>query len=358
MCIDEKPPFKNVLTHGFVVDGLGRKMSKSLGNVISPQDIIKEYGADILRLWVVSSDYNEDIRISKEILTRLAEAYRKIRNTARFILSNLYDFDPNTDKVDYDNLRLIDKWALCVMEGVLMDVKNTYESFEFYKAYKSIYDFCNEVLSMKYLDMIKGRLYTYAKSCIERRSAQTVIYEVLNTLVRMVAPILVFTAEEIWQGMAKENKDSSIASAHLLEWPKESPDFYKRFPNEFHSVIQLIPDVAKLLEEKRGQGLIGSSFDAKIKLLTNNEERYRFLESLKDDLCEIFKVSQVEIKLDKNLPNLDKHIRAITPPDITIEAGKAEGTKCVRCWNYSLSLGNNKNHPLICDKCLKAIGGT
>ncbi|MDP2938220.1 MAG: isoleucine--tRNA ligase [Candidatus Omnitrophota bacterium] len=358
MCIDEKPPFKNVLTHGFVVDGLGRKMSKSLGNVISPQDIIKEYGADILRLWVVSSDYNEDIRISKEILTRLAEAYRKIRNTARFILSNLYDFDPNTDKVDYDNLRLIDKWALCVMEGVLMDVKNTYESFEFYKAYKSIYDFCNEVLSMKYLDMIKGRLYTYAKSCIERRSAQTVIYEVLNTLVRMVAPILVFTAEEIWQGMSKENKDSSIASAHLLEWPKESPDFYKRFPNEFHSVIQLIPDVAKLLEEKRGQGLIGSSFDAKIKLLTNNEERYRFLESLKDDLCEIFKVSQVEIKLDKNLPNLDKHIRAITSPDITIEVGKAEGTKCVRCWNYSLSLGNNKNHPLICDKCLKAIGGT
>ncbi len=358
MCIDEKPPFKNVLTHGFVVDGLGRKMSKSLGNVILPQDIIKEYGADILRLWVVSSDYNEDIRISKEILTRLAEAYRKIRNTARFILSNLYDFDPNTDKVDYDNLRLIDKWALCVMEGVLMDVKNTYESFEFYKAYKSIYDFCNEVLSMKYLDMIKGRLYTYAKSCIERRSAQTVIYEVLNTLVRMVAPILVFTAEEIWQGMSKENKDSSIASAHLLEWPKESPDFYKRFPNEFHSVIQLIPDVAKLLEEKRGQGLIGSSFDAKIKLLTNNEERYRFLESLKDDLCEIFKVSQVEIKLDKNLPNLDKHIRAITSPDITIEVGKAEGTKCVRCWNYSLSLGNNKNHPLICDKCLKAIGGT
>ncbi len=358
MCIDEKPPFKNVLTHGFVVDGSGRKMSKSLGNVISPQDIIKEYGADILRLWVVSSDYNEDIRISKEILTRLAEAYRKIRNTARFILSNLYDFDPNTDKVDYDNLRLIDKWALCVMEGVLMDVKNTYESFEFYKAYKSIYDFCNEVLSMKYLDMIKGRLYTYAKSCIERRSAQTVIYEVLNTLVRMVAPILVFTAEEIWQGMSKENKDSSIASAHLLEWPKESPDFYKRFPNEFHSVIQLIPDVAKLLEEKRGQGLIGSSFDAKIKLLTNNEERYRFLESLKDDLCEIFKVSQVEIKLDKNLPNLDKHIRAITTPDITIEVGKAEGTKCVRCWNYSLSLGNNKNHPLICDKCLKAIGGT
>ncbi len=358
MCIDEKPPFKNVLTHGFVVDGSGRKMSQSLGNVISPQDIIKEYGADILRLWVVSSDYNEDIRISKEILTRLAEAYRKIRNTARFILSNLYDFDPNTDKVDYDNLRLIDKWALCVMEGVLMDVKNTYESFEFYKAYKSIYDFCNEVLSMKYLDMIKGRLYTYAKSCIERRSAQTVIYEVLNTLVRMVAPILVFTAEEIWQGMSKENKDSSIASAHLLEWPKESPDFYKRFPNEFHSVIQLIPDVAKLLEEKRGQGLIGSSFDAKIKLLTNNEERYRFLESLKDDLCEIFKVSQVEIKLDKNLPNLDKHIRAITSPDITIEVGKAEGTKCVRCWNYSLSLGNNKNHPLICDKCLKAIGGT
>jgi len=358
MCIEGKPPFKSVLTHGFVVDGEGRKMSKSLGNVISPQDIIKDYGADILRLWVASSDYNEDIRISPEILSRLSEAYRKVRNTARFILSNLYDFNPNTNKVNYDNLRLIDKWALCVMEGVLMDVKNAYESFEFYKAYKSIYDFCNEVLSMNYLDMVKGRLYTYAKGCIERRCAQTVIYEVLNTLVRIIAPILVFTAEEIWQEIPKENKDSSVASVHLLEWPREKPDFYKHFPDEFHSVTQLIPAIAGLLEEKRSQGIIGSSFDAKIKLLTNNEERYKFLESLKGDLCEIFKVSQVEISLDKNLPNLDRHIRAVTSPDITIEADKAEGTKCVRCWNYSVSVGNNKNHPLICGKCLKAIGGT
>ncbi len=367
MCIDEKPPFKSVLTHGFVVDGLGRKMSKSLGNVISPQDIIKDYGADILRMWVASSDYNEDIRISKEILTRLSEAYRKIRNTARFILSNLYDFNPDTDKVNYENLSKIDKWILFGMERLLLEpVNKAYDSFEFYKAYQAIYEFCNTELSTFYLDMAKGRLYTYTANSIERRAAQTAIYEILNVIVRLMAPILVFTAEEIWQNMPKEKQDSSVASVHLLEWPQRNPIFsqdilfakHQDTFEELKTIIALAPEVNEKLEEIRGKGEIGSSFDAKINLLTKTEERYKFLESLKGDLCEIFKVSQVEISLDKNLPNLDRHIRAITSPDIIIEADKAEGTKCVRCWNYSVSVGNNKNHPLICSKCLKAIGGT
>ena len=208
MAIDGKPPFKSVLTHGFVVDGEGRKMSKSLGNVISPHDIIKDYGADILRLWVASSDYNEDIRISKEILTRLSEAYRKIRNTARFILSNLYDFDPDSDKVAYEKLRKIDQWLLSRMELVRNYVENAYGTeqnplFEFHRAYKTIYDFCNSDLSMYYLDMVKGRLYTYGKDSIERRASQTVIYEALSVITRMMAPILVFTAEEIWQAIRR-----------------------------------------------------------------------------------------------------------------------------------------------------------
>jgi len=365
MCIDGKPPFKSVLTHGFVVDGEGRKMSKSLGNVISPQDIIKDYGADILRLWVASSDYNEDIRISKEILSRLSEAYRKIRNTARFILSNLYDFNPDTDKINYDSLRKIDKWILFKMEDALNLVTKAYENFEFYKVYKVIYDFCNEGLSMYYLDMVKGRLYTFANNSHERKAAQTAIYETLNILLRIMSPILSFTAEDIWQHMPREKKDSSIVSVHLLDWPQKNAMFAqdvlpsdKNIDAQLKVIIELIPDVAKVLEEKRGQGLIGSSFDAKIKLLTSNEERYTFLGSLKGDLCEIFKVSQIEIKLDKNLPNLDKHTRAITPPDITIGVEKAQGTKCVRCWNYSVSVGGDKSHPSICDKCLKAIGGT
>jgi isoleucyl-tRNA synthetase len=360
MAIDNKPPYKTVLTHGHVVDSEGRKMSKSLGNVISPQDIIKDYGADVLRLWVASSDYNEDIRISAEMITRLAEAYRKIRNTARFVLSNLYDFNPQAYKVRYENFKKIDKWILYQLQMALEYVEAAYNNFEFYKAYKKIYDFCNEDLSMYYLDMAKGRLYTYAANSSQRRSAQTVIYEVLNCLVRMMAPVLVFTAEEIWQNMPKEKNDSAIVSAHLLDWPKLNSEYAqdnlsaeKNIQVQLKVIIDLIPDVAKGLEEKRSGGLIGSSFDAKIKLLTNNSERYKFLASFKSDLCEIFKVSQVEIIKQDNL----SAIRATCAADIAIEILKADGTKCVRCWNYSLSVGENKTHPLICDNCVKAIGG-
>lgn len=357
VCIDAKAPFKNVLTHGFVVDGEGKKMSKSLGNVISPFEIIKDYGADILRMWVASSDYNEDIRISKEILARLSEAYRKIRNTARFILSNLYDFEPDSDKVDYEDLKIIDKWILLMLEHLLEVVGQAYENFEFHKVYKAIYDFCNEKLSMYYLDMIKGRLYTLAAKSQERRAAQTVMYEVINVLVRIMSPVLVFTAEEIWQNMPKETRDAFVPSAHLLAWPKGLSGFFESGEKEIAGfdlcVIKLIPDVAKKLEEKRAQGLIGSSFDAKINLLTNSEERYKFLTSLKSGLCEIFKVSQAEIE---NTDNLSTAIRADSLPDIGIIVSKADGIKCVRCWNYSGSVGSDKEHPLICDNCLKAIG--
>jgi len=352
MCIDGRPPFKSVLTHGHVVDAEGRKMSKSLGNVISPQEIIKEYGADIVRLWVASSDYNEDIRISKEMLARLSEAYRKIRNTARFILSNLYDFDPAVNKAGYKDLRKIDKWILWKLQEVLGAVESAYGSdgsntFEFYKVYKAIYDFCNIELSMYYLDMVKGRLYTAAAGSLPRRAAQTCIYEILNAIVRMMAPVLVFTAEEIWQCMPKDKDGRNITSVHLLDWPKANPLYRQEdIDTELKPIIELIPEVAKSLEEQRSTGLIGSSFDAGINLLTNNPERYTFLNSLKDDLCEIFKVSQVEVSKDD-----------VSQEGIRIKVAKAEGAKCVRCWNYSTTVGVNNAHPLICEKCLTAIGG-
>lgn len=354
MCIDDRPPFENVLTHGFVVDGLGRKMSKSLGNVLSPSDIIEDYGADILRMWVASSDYNEDIRISKEILTRLSEAYRKIRNTARFMLSNLYDFNPDTDKVDYDNLKIIDKWILLELAASVSTLlEKAYDSFEFHKAYKIIYDFCNERLSMSYLDMVKGRLYTYACDSIERRAAQTVIYEVLNTLVRAMSPIFVFTAEEIWQHIPKSKEYACVSSVHLLDWPKYKNEGWikdnieKITHFDAYIIKQLRPEVTGKLEDLRGKGEIGSSFDAKIKVLTNNQDRYTFLSDFKSDLCEIFKVSQVEIERV-----------ADSGSEISIVALKAEGVKCARCWNYFQTIGSDKNHPLICDNCSKAIGGT
>jgi isoleucyl-tRNA synthetase len=361
ICIDGVAPFRSVLTHGFVVDGEGRKMSKSLGNVISPFDIIKDFGADILRLWVASSDYNEDIRISPEILSRLAEAYRKIRNSVRFILSNLYDFNSDLDKVDYVNLKRIDRWTLSRLARLLTFVNLAYDNFEFYKAYKGIYDFCNEELSMYYLDMIKGRLYTYAAHSVERRAAQTVIYEALSVIVRLIAPILTFTAEEIWQCMPKEKRFSAIPSVHLLGWPQRNPAFAQDdlagqdIEAELKTAMELIPEVAKALEEKRGAGIIGSSFDAQIILLTNNEFRYKYLESLRLDLAEIFKVSQVKIEKGDNLT---PSIVSNKYPDMGFIVDKAEGQKCLRCWNFSTSVGQSSTHPLICRKCCEAIAKT
>jgi isoleucyl-tRNA synthetase len=369
MCIDGVTPFESVLTHGFVVDGEGRKMSKSLGNVISPQDIIKDYGADILRMWVASSDYNEDIRISKEILTRLSEAYRKIRNTARFILSNLYDFKPDSDMEEYGKLKKIDKWILWRMRDVLNYVTNAYgapsnPAFEFHKAYKGIYDFCNVDLSMYYLDMVKGRLYTYASNSSQRRAAQSVIYEVLNSLVRMMAPILIFTAEEIWKNMPKRKEDKDAPSVHLLDFLRINPAYAKQglesaggknIDEELKPIIELIPDIAKALEDKRCDGIIGSSFDAKINLLTKDKNRYKYLESFeKDELLEIFKVSQIEIRqgFEPETVSLNKKY-----PDLAISVEKADGQKCIRCWNYTLDVGKEKRHPGICLRCVEAIGG-
>jgi isoleucyl-tRNA synthetase len=350
VCIDGRAPFENVLTHGFVVDADGRKMSKSLGNVISPFDIIKDYGADILRLWVASSDYNEDIRISSEILTRLSEAYRKIRNTVRFILSNLNDFDPDTDLVGNDKFRKIDQWVLWRLENVLAAVTGAYDNFEFHKAYKAIYDFCNEDLSMYYLDMAKGRLYTYAARSAPRRAAQSAMYKVLNTLVKIMAPILVFTAQETWAAMPRRDSEDAISSVHLAGWPDQDQDFSQC---DLQLIIELIPDIAKALEEKRSAGEIGSSFDAQIILLTNSQIRYNYVASLKEDLLEIFKVSGVNVvKQD----SLDGGSPCKSCPEISVAVSKADGTKCVRCWNYSNSVGASKEHPQICDKCLGAIG--
>jgi len=359
MCIDGVPPFKSVLTHGFVVDGDGRKMSKSTGNVISPQDIIKNSGADILRLWVASSDYNEDIRISPLILTRLSEAYRKIRNTARFILSNLYDFNPDTDKVKPENLRKIDKWIINRLEWqVIAKANEAYDKFEFHKAYQAIYDFCNTELSSLYLDMAKGRLYTFGAKSEKRRAAQTAMYDCLNVLLRVMAPILPFTAEEIWQSIPKENNEKLISSVHLLDWPEfnktlAGADSQSGIALEFSLIFEIISDVTKALEEKRAAGEIGSSFDARINLLTNSQNRYKYLTALEGQLCEVFKVSQVEIvlseKINAGLPKTQAY------PDISIEILKAQGQKCQRCWNYSDFVGTHKEHPSICSNCQEAI---
>jgi len=355
------PPFETVLTHGFVVDDQGKKMSKSAWNGIAPSNVMKEFGADILRLWAASSDYNEDIRCSQQILQRLSEAYRKIRNTARFILSNLYDFDPATHKVPYENLRKIDQWILFRMEEARDYIESAYGTeenprFEFYLAYKKIYDFCNEELSMYYLDMVKGRLYTYRADSAERRAVQTVIYEILHRLARLMAPILAFTAEEIWKNIPAGKGSPVCSSVHLADFPAPDQVFrqaarvssgMKNIGMELEEIIELVPRAAKSLEELRSAGQIGSSFDAQINILTKSQDRYTFLRSFKEELPEIFKVSQVEVTLEEG----DR-----ADGGLYVKVAKAQGQKCQRCWNYSSNLGRDKEHPLLCENCLKAIG--
>jgi isoleucyl-tRNA synthetase len=360
MGVNGIPPFNTVLTHGFVVDEQGKKMSKSAWNGIAPSNVMEKFGADILRLWAAASDYNEDIRCSPQVLQRLSEAYRKIRNTARFILSNLYDFNPDTDRVSYENLRKIDQWILFKMEEAREYIESAYGTeakprFEFYLAYKRIYDFCNEELSMYYLDMVKGRLYTYRSDSVERRAAQTVIYEILHRLTRMMAPILAFTAEEIWKSLPTGKEGAGCPSVHLAGFPAPDPVFGQNDPSfsgkknigqELGEVIELVPCAAKSLEELRTAGQIGSSFDAQINILTKTRDRYTFLQSFDKELSEIFKVSKVTVTL--------KEDNAVV---LSAEVKKAEGVKCARCWNYSSEIGKNQAHPLICDNCIKALEG-
>ncbi|MDD5617577.1 MAG: isoleucine--tRNA ligase [Candidatus Omnitrophica bacterium] len=346
VAIDGKAPFREVLTHGFVVDGEGKKMSKSQGNVISPQEIYNQYGADILRLWVASSDYNDDVRISKEIIARLVEAYRKIRNTARFILGNLNDFSPDENSVSYEKMEFVDKYMFYLLENYKKEITDGYdgesEKYIFHNAYKRIYDFCNNDISSFYLDILKDRLYTHGKNSLSRRSAQTVIYEILDSIIRLIAPILSFTADEIWQYSPKRKSEKDIPSVHLLDWPKRVEKYYNEdIADEFRKIFSIRGDILKTLEEERSKGKIGSSLESKL-ILSLNTELYSIFNKHLKDLPSLFIVSQVELK-DKG------------KGENKIEALAADGKKCARCWNYRTDVGKDKEHPSICMRCVEAV---
>ncbi|MFH1867564.1 MAG: isoleucine--tRNA ligase [Candidatus Omnitrophota bacterium] len=347
MAIDKHAAFKSVLTHGFTVDGEGRKMSKSLGNVIAPQEIIKDYGADILRLWVASSDYNDDVRISGNILSRLTEAYRKIRNTARFILGNIADFDPQKDPIPYKDLLEIDRWAISRAHSLVNEISSYYDSFQFHKAYHSLYGFCITEMSNFYLDILKDRLYTSKSDSLHRRSAQTAMHEVLKTLVAAIAPIMIFTAEEIWQNMPKlKNMPESV---HLNLWPNpDSLKIDKDLEVKWQEIGNFRDTVLKLLEENRASGIIGSSLEAKVIIYTEGDEARSSLKGDEKLLQDIFIVSQVEIRSQRPP---DKAAKYENMPQISIIIEKAEGEKCGRCWNYSTSVGESGDYPDICHRC-------
>ncbi|MFH1552627.1 MAG: isoleucine--tRNA ligase [Candidatus Omnitrophota bacterium] len=347
MAIKERAPYRKVLTHGFVVDGSGKKMSKSIGNVISPQDIMQKYGADILRLWVASSNYEGDIKVSVEILERLADGYRKIRNTFRYLASNLYDFDPAEDALEASALTETDRWMLSRLYGLVEEVNGYYDKWEFYKVYRAVYNFCVYEVSSFYLDVLKDVLYIMTPDSFERRSAQTALFRVLDTLVRLVAPLLSFTAEEIWGHITSGGKEESV---HIADWPDIDKDMdgWKdaELDAKWRKILSIRDSVMKFLELKREEGLIGSSLEGAITLYSDNDGMRDFLRENMELFPGLFIVSQAELA-DSPEPGM-KDVPAL---DLKIGVKKASGTKCQRCWNFSKTTGKSKDFPDLCERC-------
>ena len=333
-------PYKTVLTHGMILDMEKRKMSKSLGNGISPQEVIKQYGADVLRLWVASCDYQSDVNISFDILKQRSEAYRKIRNTARYILGNLFDFNPDTDMADFDALLPIDKWALAKLNSLIDKVREAYDRYEFHIVYHSIHNFCVVDMSNFYLDVLKDRLYTEKADSSERRAAQTAMYLILNAMTRMIAPILAYTSDEIWKFMPHSAADEA---SHVIfnEMPdKVAVDVDNDFMEFWNRIHELRDDVKKTLEPMIKEKTVKSSLEAKVTLSAGGET-LEFLRKAEPELADAFIVSEVEI--------------ADNGSELVITAEKAEGEKCERCWAIRKSVGADAEHPTLCAHCCETL---
>ncbi|WP_281241472.1 isoleucine--tRNA ligase [Sporomusa acidovorans] len=344
-------PYKAVLTHGFVVDGEGRKMSKSIGNVIYPQEVIKKYGADVLRLWVASADYKADIRISNDILKQLSEVYRKIRNTFRYILGNLHDFNPDTDKVSFNQLLEIDRWALMRLEQVRSKVTQAYETYEFHLLYHTVHNFCAVDLSSIYLDILKDRVYTALPASIERRAAQTAMYEILNTLVTLVAPVLTFTAEEVWQYMPKRKNQPE--SVQLASWPLAHPEYLDTaLEAKWAKILEMRGEITKALETARRNKVIGHSLDAAVSLYAAGEE-LTALSAIQDDLATLLIVSNVT--LSDRFEQAPGEAYRVAEMQLAIAVAPAQGIKCERCWIYSPTVNLDNEHPALCQRCATVV---
>ncbi|HSE84286.1 MAG TPA: isoleucine--tRNA ligase [Thermodesulfobacteriota bacterium] len=343
-------PYKSVLTHGFVVDKEGEKMSKSKGNVIAPSDIIKKYGAEILRLWVAAEDYRGDIRISNEILDRLTESYRKIRNTLRYLLANLYDFNPLGDQVEYESLEEIDRWILHELRSSSDKIIKGYENYEFHVVYHELQRFCIVDLSAIYLDVQKDVLYTFPAKSKERRSAQTAIYTVLSWLTRLSAPVLSFMADEVWQYMPGEKEES----VHLSAFP--APDFINEgLGRKWEKLLSIREEILKALERSRKDKFIRSSLEAGIRINTE-EETKKFIEDNLKLLKFLAIVSHMEIIGD--IPEGENTFHSSEIKGLKIEVRKAPGEKCERCWTYRTTVGENPDYPTLCDRCIGHLNET
>lgn len=332
----DKAPFKALITHGFVNDAQGYKMSKSVGNTVDPMDIIKESGAEILRLWVAHEDYGQDLTISKEVITRISDTYRRFRNTIRFLLGNLNDFDPAKDLVALEQMTPLDRWALHQLNELVEKTTAAYEAFEFYKVYHGLNNFFAHDLSATYLDILKDRLYTGRVDGVKRRAAQTVIHEVLRTITGLMAPIASFLAEETFSYLPGEKPESVF----LTDFPVVKPEWKnERLAQDFATLLEVRAAGSKELEELRRQKTIGSSLDSKIKILAPEAAR-KVLEAYRPHLREFLMVSQFEI---------------VGSDQLKVEPAKADGVKCERCWHYDVDTNKDARFPGVCPKCVEAL---
>ncbi|HET9064164.1 MAG TPA: isoleucine--tRNA ligase [Candidatus Binatia bacterium] len=339
----DRAPYKAALTHGFVLDGDGRKMSKSLGNVVAPQKIVQQYGADILRLWVAAEDYRDDVRISDEIMRRLADSYRRIRNTARNLLANLYDFDPARDAVGYASLAELDRWALGRLAGLIKRCREAYEAYEFHVVYHALNNFCSVDMSALYFDIVKDRVYCSAAGSPERRGAQTAMHEVLSALARIVAPIMPFTADEIWRSMPGRGPDDCVfLSDFPVGWPEWADG---ELEQRWERVWRVRAEVTKALEERRKSGAIGHSLEAGVRITLAPAEAAALDEVGAAQLAAVYIVSNVELRSEDGIS--DPLVEVLPPP----------GAKCGRCWNWFPTVGAHADHPELCARCHSVVVG-
>jgi isoleucyl-tRNA synthetase len=332
----DRAPYNTVITHGWTLDAQGRAMHKSAGNAIEPDKVIKQSGAETIRLWCASSNYFDDMRGSDEILQRVTDGYRKMRNTARFALGNLDGFDPARDTVPYDELEEIDRWALAELSRVTKEVLAAYEAYEFHNVYRALFNWATVTLSARYFDIIKDRLYTFAPRNKARRSAQTALLEIADALARMLGPILVFTADEIWENLPGRTEPS----IHLALLPSSSEESHEELSAEWEHLFAIRDDVLRALEEARVAKQIGSSLQAKVTLQASGSA-LELLQRHQSDLRYLFIVSQVELRESPDL--------------FTIAVSGAEGTKCERCWNFSTHVGESERYPTVCERCIAAL---
>jgi isoleucyl-tRNA synthetase len=329
-------PYKTVITHGWTLDAQGRAMHKSAGNAVEPEKVIKQSGAEIIRLWCASSNYFDDMRASDEILQRVTDGYRKLRNTARFALGNLDGFDPERDSVPEDEMEEIDRWALAELNRVTAKVLAAYQAYEFHNVYHALYNFATVTLSARYFDIIKDRLYTFAPRNKARRSAQTVLLRIGDALARMLGPILVFTADEIWENLPNRNEPS----IHLAEFPTASEQSDEALAASWDVLYAIRDDVLRALEEARIAKRIGSSLEAKV-ILAASGSAFELLKKHQNDLRYLFIVSQVEL--------------GEAGEGVSISISIADGKKCERCWNYSTRVGESEAYPTVCERCVAAL---